>query len=84
MSSLIGHSLVGLTIFVNGTNFEQTKNRWHCILWSGWFVLVAIAPDFDYIVPFLHPSANDGLRITHSIVFCQILPLLTQGKRILN
>jgi len=40
-------------------------------------IVVAIAPDFDYLVPFLHPSSNQGLRITHSLFFSSLLPILT-------
>ena len=47
------------------------------VLWGGWLIIVAVIPDLDYVVPWLHPSANDGLRITHSLLFAALLPALT-------
>lgn len=46
-------------------------------LWIGWLVVVAIAPDLDYVVPLLHPSSHAGLRITHSLFFSCLLPTIT-------
>ena len=78
MSSVIGHSLVGWTIFANSNDRDHNAiNSRYSFLWLGWFILVAIVPDVDYIIPFIHPSSHEGLRITHSILFCQILPLFT-------
>lgn len=76
MSSLIGHSLVGGMIgwlaqpVLHQRKLGQT-------LWSGWLAVVAVIPDLDYVIPFLHPSANGGLRITHSLFFALLLPALT-------
>ena len=47
------------------------------VLWGGWLIIVAVIPDLDYVVPWLHPSAHDGLRITHSLLFAALLPALT-------
>ena len=77
MSSLLGHSLAGMTVglSIKAPIFLNTTRR--KILWIGWLVIVAIAVDFDYIVPFFHPSANAGLRITHSIFYTSLLPSMT-------
>ena len=76
MSSFIGHSLVGGTIGWLAQPFPY-KGKFAGVLWSGWLVIVAVIPDWDYVVPFLHPSAHDGLRITHSLLFALLLPSLT-------
>ncbi len=77
MSSFIGHALAGLMV---GVVTKPSKSRSGLIdsrWWLGWLVIVAMAPDLDYILPFLHPSSHDGLRISHSLFFCQLLPILT-------
>ena len=77
MSSLIGHSLAGGTIYTITNGTEIRKLKYQDLLWLGWIIFIALAPDLDYIIPYLHPSSNNGLRITHSIFSCQILPLFT-------
>ncbi|NET50383.1 MAG: metal-dependent hydrolase [Merismopedia sp. SIO2A8] len=77
MSSFFGHSLAGWTVGLldKPLSFITTaRQKW---LWRGWLVMIAIAPDIDYVVPFLHPRANDGLRITHSFFFAALLPIIT-------
>lgn len=77
MSSAIGHGLAGLTAGIANRDSPlptTSRSKW---LWVGWLVLVAIAPDLDYFIPFLHPSSNAGLRITHSLFFASLLPALT-------
>ncbi|NEO86663.1 MAG: hypothetical protein F6J87_20755 [Spirulina sp. SIO3F2] len=70
MSSFLGHSLTAWTI----APLPNSRSRW---LWLGWLTVVALAPDCDYVIPWFHPSANEGLRITHALLSCQILPVLT-------
>lgn len=77
MSSLMGHSLAGVMVSLANRCAAfptATRMRW---LWVGWLVFVAIAPDLDYVVPFLYPSAHAGLRVTHSLLFACLLPPLT-------
>lgn len=79
MSSFIGHSLMGWTIGVAMRHLaepapESQRHRW---LWRSWLVIVALAPDMDYVVPWLHPGAHGGLRITHSLLSAALLPVLT-------
>lgn len=77
MSSFLGHSLVAYTFF----SLEQWKrhtSRWRAV-WLVWLVVLASAPDIDYIVPALGSPAHHGSRITHSIAFSLILPLFSVG-----
>lgn len=48
-------------------------------MWLAWLVVLASAPDIDYLVPALGSPAHRGSRITHSVAFSLILPLLTVG-----
>lgn len=75
MSSILGHAIAGAGI---GRLFRLPE-RDSCadLLWSLWLVGVAVAPDLDYVVPWLSRAAHDGLRITHSLPVCCLLPLLT-------
>ncbi len=74
MSSFIGHALAGLTVSVVPKPQRSVREQ---LLRSGWLVAIACAPDLDYFVPILHPSANNGVRLTHSLFFCLLLPLAT-------
>ena len=77
MSSFVGHSLVAWTIGITSSYTEKFPIRRDRFLWLGWLTVVALASDLDYILPFLHPSSHQGLRITHSLFACQLLPILT-------
>jgi hypothetical protein len=48
-------------------------------MWLGWLVVLASAPDIDYLVPALGSPAHQGRRITHSVAFSLILPLSSVG-----
>ncbi|MEM7018609.1 MAG: metal-dependent hydrolase [Pseudomonadota bacterium] len=76
MSSFIGHALTASFIFVSHRNVQNNIN-WPGACWLGWLVLVALAPDLDYIVTFLNKTHFAGLRVTHSILFTALPPLLT-------
>lgn len=76
MSSFIGHSLVGGAIGW-GMASSHSERRSTQLIWLGWLVIIALMPDVDYVIPALHPSANDGLRITHSLIFSLSVPALT-------
>jgi inner membrane protein len=84
MSSLIGHSLAAIAINIaipkasNPAASNQAppqQKRWGDLLWLGWLIIVACAPDLDYVIPSLYPSAHGGMRITHAITSCLILPI---------
>ncbi|MDZ7961152.1 MAG: metal-dependent hydrolase [Aulosira sp. DedQUE10] len=68
MSSFIGHSIPAIGLYISG---HQQK---YSFFWLFWLIVVAWFPDIDYLSPALRP---DGMRITHSILFCSILPCLT-------
>ena len=77
MSSFLGHSLVAYSLF-SLDQWKRPSLRWRAV-WLGWLVVLASAPDIDYLVPALASPAHQGSRITHSIAFSLILPLFTVG-----
>jgi inner membrane protein len=68
MSSFIGHSIPAIGLY-----FSARRQK-YSLFWLIWLVLVAWFPDIDYLNSALIP---EGMRITHSILFCSILPVLT-------
>ena len=63
MSSFIGHSLVGLTVYATGqTNRsgQSASRRLHLtnIVWLVWLLVVASFPDIDYAVATLRPQID--------------------------
>jgi membrane-bound metal-dependent hydrolase YbcI (DUF457 family) len=77
MSSFLGHSLVAYTLF-SLDRWKRPFSSWGA-MWLGWLVVLASAPDVDYLVPALASRAHQGSRITHSIAFSLILPLFSIG-----
>ncbi|NJL00356.1 MAG: hypothetical protein HC910_07190 [Spirulinaceae cyanobacterium SM2_1_0] len=78
MSSIVGHLLAGWTVQVTWQSAAQSGSaRRDRRLWLLWLLVIAIAPDFDYLIPGLHPRHHQGLRITHALLSCQLLPALT-------
>jgi membrane-bound metal-dependent hydrolase YbcI (DUF457 family) len=57
---------------------ERPSTLWRAV-WLGWLVVLASAPDIDYLVPALASPAHQGSRITHSIALSTALPLLSVG-----
>jgi inner membrane protein len=74
MSSVFAHALTGASISLVKQLYAPGSTR---ILWFLWLTLVAIAPDFDYLISTLNPKAHAGLRITHSLLGVMLLPLVT-------
>lgn len=76
MSSFLGHSIVASSIYwvarPSQRNFSGKR-----FVWLLWLIVVASAPDIDYLAIALSSVANQGLRITHSIFFSLILPCCT-------
>ena len=68
MSSFIGHSIPAISFYFSGQWQRYSFFR------LTWLVLVAWAPDIDYLIPALRPN---GFRTTHSLFFCSILPCIT-------
>lgn len=72
MSSFVGHVLAALTI---GKLFEEKTTFAQKAVWQTCLVACAFAPDIDYVIASLNFVNNSGLRITHTIAFCLILPI---------
>src|SRR3712207_1724712 len=75
MSSFIGHSLAAYTL-ASAARHQQESTSLR-LAWAGWLLVLASAPDADYLIPALNSRAHDGLRITHSVAFSLALPLCT-------
>lgn len=75
MSSFLGHSLAAYSLASAAPYREGSSSQ--RFMWAGWMVVLASAPDIDYLIPALNSRAHDGLRITHSIAFSLALPLCT-------
>lgn len=75
MSSLLGHSLAAYSL-ASATRYCQGSTSLR-FLWAGWLIVLASAPDVDYLIPALNSRAHHGLRITHSVAFSLVLPLCT-------
>jgi membrane-bound metal-dependent hydrolase YbcI (DUF457 family) len=72
MSSFVGHALAALTI---GKVFEENTTFTQRVVWQICLVACAFAPDIDYVIPSLNFVNNNGLRITHTVAFCLIIPI---------
>jgi inner membrane protein len=72
MSSFIGHTLAALTL----STLEAPSRRGHWV-WTAWLVVLALAPDVDYAVSALRLPGPPVIRVTHSLVGCLCLPLVT-------
>ena len=77
MSSFLGHSLAAYALFSLDRR-TRPSTLWRAV-WLAWLVVLASAPDIDYLVPALASPAHQGRRITHSVAFSLILPLLSVG-----
>ncbi|MEM9770048.1 MAG: metal-dependent hydrolase [Cyanobacteria bacterium P01_D01_bin.73] len=78
MSSFIGHGLAAVTISeAIAPNRRPFLSRWRSLIWLGWLIIIAWAPDIDYAVPALTMAQNEGARITHAIASSLLLPSIT-------
>ena len=75
MSSFFGHSLAAYTL-ASATRCRQGPATLKSF-WAGWLIVLASAPDIDYLIPALNSRSHHGLRITHSVAFSLALPLCT-------
>ncbi len=73
MSSFLGHSLAAYSL-ASATRYYKGSTSLR-FLWAGWLIVLASAPDVDYLIPALNSRAHHGLRITHSVAFSLVLPL---------
>lgn len=77
MSSFVGHGLTALFVALPNISVLFRQRSLLCWPWILWLVIVAWGPDIDYVWPVVHPSAHNGLRITHSLVASLLLPGVT-------
>lgn len=81
MSSFAGHSLTALAIFAKRHPRETN------LCWLGCLMLAAVAPDLDYVLPFVNKAAHAGIRVSHSMAFACVVPglvvmmLVASGSR---
>lgn len=73
MSSFVGHSLAALTIF----SFKGFGARSLRLAWLAWLLILASAPDVDYLFRILSSPFHQGVRITHSVALGLALPFCT-------
>jgi inner membrane protein len=82
MSSFIGHSLAGLTVYLTTTELQINRqfkwpNRYN-LPWLMWLVAIASMPDIDYLIPSLILQHNDSrIRTSHSLLGALIVPVCT-------
>ena len=76
MSSFVGHGLVAAILTQPNVKYRSTHPLFFWG-WSLWLLLLAWGPDIDYVVPAVHPSGHNGLRITHSLLNSCLLPGIT-------
>lgn len=74
MSSFIGHSLAAATIYVSAYRPQKPVAPF---LWAAWLIITASAPDIDYLLPSLRLPGHPPARLTHSLIGCEMVPLLT-------
>ncbi len=81
MSSFIGHSLASLTIYLTTTEIQLNRQPQlvkHNLLWLMWLVVIASAPDIDYLIPnLILQDAGHRIRTTHSFIGVSIVPACT-------
>ncbi len=75
ISSFLGHSLVAYSFF--SADQRKSPSPFFRLMWLGWLIVLASAPDVDYLISALRSPAHHGVRITHSISLSLILPLCT-------
>jgi inner membrane protein len=82
MSSFIGHSLAGLTVYLTTTELQINRqvraSSKDNLPWLMWLVAIALMPDIDYLIPSLILQYNDRrVRTTHSCLGALIVPVFT-------
>jgi len=86
MSSFLGHSVTALTVYIATEPINSSVSILSSLkcffkrrnyLWLFWLIIIASIPDLDYLVKAWQSSNNQGIRITHSIIFSLIMPSFT-------
>jgi inner membrane protein len=82
MSSFIGHSLAGLTVYLTTTELQindriRSSSKYN-LPWLMWLVAIASMPDIDYLIPSLILQHNHHrVRTTHSLLGVLVVPACT-------
>ncbi|MEM8717298.1 MAG: metal-dependent hydrolase [Cyanobacteria bacterium P01_G01_bin.4] len=82
MSSVVGHSLLGIVVYAccplskHGLLSVSVpfSPRSLAGIWLLCLVVVAVAPDLDYVVSWLDMGHYGGLRVSHSLMFSLWIP----------
>jgi inner membrane protein len=90
MSSFLGHSFAGLTVYLTTTELHinrqnRSSMRWRSLSfgesnlpWLIWLLTIASIPDIDYLIPSLILQHDRyRIRTTHSLIGVLILPIIT-------
>ena len=82
MSSFIGHSLAGLTVYLTTTELQVNRQYRSSISsnlpWLLSLLVIASIPDIDYLIPSLILQHDRyRIRTTHSLIGVLILPAIT-------
>jgi inner membrane protein len=81
MSSFIGHSLAGVTVYLTMTesSFHRQPHIFQNeLFWAAWLVIIACIPDIDYLIPSLiFQHAGHRSRTTHSFIGVLLIPVCT-------
>lgn len=81
MSSFLGHSLAGVTVYLTMTESlcdRQPRIFQNQLFWAAWLVIIACIPDIDYLIPSLiFQHAGHRIRTTHSFVGVLLIPACT-------
>ena len=74
MSSFIGHSLIGATLFARQHKIDSARAKFCCFLMVG----LAVSPDMDYLLRwFFHIHLKP--RYTHSLSYCLVVSSFAWG-----
>ena len=82
MSSFLGHSLAGLTVYLTTTelsiNRQDRSSVRSQLPWLLWLLTIASIPDIDYLISSLILQSDlHRIRTTHSLIGVLILPIIT-------
>jgi inner membrane protein len=81
MSSFLGHSLAGVTVYLTMTESpcdRQPRIFQNQLFWAAWLVIIACIPDIDYLIPSLiFQHAGHRIRTTHSFIGVLLIPVCT-------
>jgi inner membrane protein len=82
MSSFLGHSFAGLTVYLTTTELQINRQDRSSIRsnlpWLMWLLAIASIPDIDYLIPSLILQHDrHRIRTTHSLIGVLVFPMIT-------